>query len=117
MTLQKFGAKSKHRTFWTDKVKVLTSTVELAVTDSSAHNSRGLHPCRDRGQLMPCILQAAKFGPEYSSYALISAVFIKNRLPHSALDMTTFPPFTETRPNLPLFYNSKCLQVSFGEGK
>jgi deoxyuridine 5'-triphosphate nucleotidohydrolase len=113
MILQKFGAKIPHRTFRTDRDKGLNLsllfrqmlvdeqfTPELTGTDSSAQNSRAERPHRDLGQMMRCMLHSAGLGPEYWSYALLSAVYIKNRLPHSALKMTPYQAFTGQRPDL-----------------
>ena len=49
---------------------------------------------------MQCMLRSADIGPTYWSFALIYAVYIKNRLPHSTITMTPFQGFTGLKPNL-----------------
>ena len=75
-------------------------TLELTGTDSSQQNSLVERPHRDLAQMMRCLLFSAELGSEYWSYALAHAVYIKNRLYHSALATTPFQAFTGRRPNL-----------------
>jgi deoxyuridine 5'-triphosphate nucleotidohydrolase len=113
LILQKFGSKNTHRTFRTDQDRGLNKSalfrqmlveekfaIELTGTDSSAQNSRAERPHRDLGQMMRCMLHSANVGPEYWSFALLHAVWIKNRIPHSSLKMSPFEAFTGKRPNL-----------------
>ena len=38
--------------------------------------------------------------PQFWSFALIQATYIKNRLPHTALGITPYEAFTGVKPNL-----------------
>ena len=46
------------------------------------------------------MLHFAGLGPAYWSHALIYAVYIKNRLPHTTIKITPSQPFTGKKPNL-----------------
>ena len=114
MILQKFGSCSTtHRTVRTDQDKGLgrsldfkamlkaeNFTLELTGTDSSMQNSHAERPHRDLAQMMRCMLHAAELGPEFWSYALAHAVYIKNRIPHSSINTTPFQAFTGKRADL-----------------
>jgi len=114
MILEKFGAKNTtHRTFRTDRDKGLNLskdfcamiakadfTVELTGPDSSDQNGIAERPHRDLGQMMRCMLHSSGLGPQYWSFALQQAVFVKNRIPHSKLGTTPFQAFTKKRANL-----------------
>ena len=50
--------------------------------------------------MMRCMLHSVDISPAYWSYALIYAVYIKNRIPHSTITMTPFQVFTGLKPNL-----------------
>jgi dUTP pyrophosphatase len=49
--------------------------------------------------MVRCMLHTAGLGPEYWSFALSHAVYIKNRLPHSATGQTPYYSFTGKRPD------------------
>ena len=113
MVLRKFGANITHRTVRTDQDKGLGKsqeflkmlkdeefTPELTGSDSSKQNSLAERPHRDLAQMMRCMLYSSELGPEYWSYALAHAVYIKNRLYHASLNTTPFQAFTGKRPNL-----------------
>ena len=68
-------------------------TLELIGTDSSIQNSYVERPHRDLAQMMRCMLHAAELGPEFWSYALAHALFIKNCIPHSSINTTPFQTF------------------------
>ena len=113
MVLRKFGANITHRTARTDQdkglgkskdfLKMLSDerfTPELTGSDSSSQNSIAERPHRDLAQMMRCMLHSSELGPEYWSFALAHAVYIKNRLYHASLNTTPFQAFTGKRPNL-----------------
>ena len=50
--------------------------------------------------MMRCLLHSANLGPEYWSYALIHATYIKNRLPHQAITITPYDALTGSQPDL-----------------
>jgi dUTP pyrophosphatase len=49
---------------------------------------------------MRSLLDGSKLGPEYWSWALIHAVYLKNRLPHRALNKTPYQACTGNRPDI-----------------
>ena len=55
-------------------------------------------PNRTYGQMMRCLLHVADLGSEFWTYALLHAVYIKNRLPHKSLNSTPFKLFTGSEP-------------------
>jgi deoxyuridine 5'-triphosphate nucleotidohydrolase len=75
-------------------------TLEPTGADSSAQNGLAENPNRTFGQMMRCILHSAEMGPEFWSYALMHAVYIKNRLPHSSIKTTPHEAFTGIKPDL-----------------
>ena len=94
--LNKFKSVNEHRTVRTDQGKELGRsakfqamvenekfTLELTGSDASAQNGVAESPNKYLGNMMRCLLHSAGLGPEYWSYALIHAVYIKNRLPHT----------------------------------
>ena len=113
--LTKFKATHPHRTVRTDQGGELgrcTAFKELLVggdmgfslgligTDASAQNGRCENHNHVYGQMMRYMLHSADIGPAYWSFALIYAVYIKNRLSHSTITMTPFQAFTGIKPNL-----------------
>ncbi len=48
---------------------------------------------------MRCLLHSANLGPEYWSFALTHAVYLKNRLPHAATGETPHLSYTGYKPN------------------
>ena len=111
--LQKFKSTNPHRTMRTDQDKALGKSVafvnmcvsenfivELTGTENSKQNSPAERPHRDLGQTMRCMLHSSGLGPEYWSHALVQAVYIKNRIPHTALNMSPFQAFTGRKPDL-----------------
>ena len=74
--------------------------MEPTGTDNSKQNTQAERPHRDLSQMMRCMLHGVGLGPEYWSQALTQAVYIKNRIPHTALNMTPFQAFTGKKPNL-----------------
>ena len=112
MILNKFKSTNKGRSVRVDQGGELNSmafkemvadegfALELTGSDSSAQNGMAENPNRTYGQVMRCLLHASDLGPEYWSYALTHAVYIKNRLPHHSIKMTPFEKFTGRKPNL-----------------
>ena len=111
--LSKFGSKDAHRTVRTDQDKGLgrskdflkllqdlNFTPELTGTDNSQQNSRAERPHKDLGQMMRCLLHSSNLGPEYWTYALTMAVYIKNRIPHKSINKTPYEAFTGHKPDL-----------------
>ena len=111
--LNKFKSVNPHRTVRTDqggelgKSKLFQTMVdkelfalELTGADASAQNGVAESPNKYLGNMMRCMLHSAGLGPEYWSYALIHAVYIKNRLPHTHIGKTPYEALTGTQPDL-----------------
>ena len=75
-------------------------TLETTGADGSAQNGMAERPNQTFGHMMRCLLHASELGSQYWSYALIYAVYIKNRLPHAAINRTPYEAFTGIRPNV-----------------
>ena len=73
-------------------------TLGMTGSDASAQNGVAESPNKHLANRMRCLLHAADLGPEYWSYALIHALYVKNRLPHSSIKQTPFQAFTGTKP-------------------
>ncbi len=112
MILNKFKSTNPHRTVRVDQGGELNSqafkemiglegfSLELTGSDASAQNGMVENPNRTYGQIMRCLLHSADLGPEYWSYALAHAVYIKNRLPHHSIKCSPYQKFTGNKPNL-----------------
>ena len=75
-------------------------TIELTGADASAQNAVAESPHKYLGNMMRCLLHAAGLGPEYWSFTLTHAAFIKNRIPHYFIKKTPFEAITGTMPDL-----------------
>jgi hypothetical protein len=69
-------------------------TLEPTGADSSAQNGLAENPNRTFGQMMQCILHSAEMGPEFWSYVLMFALYIKSRLQHSSIKTAPHEAFT-----------------------
>ena len=111
--LNKYKAATSHRTVRCDQGELATSiefnkllveldfTLEITGSGNSKQNGIVERPHRTLANMVRCTLHAAGLGPEYWSYALIHATYIKNRLPHSSLQMTTpYQQFTGKIPDM-----------------
>jgi hypothetical protein len=108
MILDKFKSKNKHRTIWVDqggklgKSKAFLAMIaeasfssELTGSDTSAQNSLAENLNNTFGQIIWCILYSADLGPEYWSWALQHAVYIKNRIPHQRIKTSPYHKFID----------------------
>ena len=70
--------------------------------DDPAQNGKAERPNQTYARMIRAMLYTSGLGPEYWSYALLHAVYIKNRLPHAAHDMKKSPYelLTGLKPNL-----------------
>ena len=57
-------------------------------------------PHQDLARMQRTMLHGAGLGPEYWSFAIIHAVYLMNRLPHSAIRSTPFEKLFNKKPNL-----------------
>lgn len=62
-------------------------------------NAKAERPNRNFGKTVRCLLYNANLGPEYWSFALLHAVYLKNRLPHCTTNQVPLTAYTGKRPN------------------
>ena len=74
----------------------------LTLTGAESSQSNGIceRPYQDLARMMRTMLHGAGLGPEYWSFAIIHAVYLMNRLPHSAIRSTPFEKLFNKKPNL-----------------
>ena len=77
-------------------------SVEPTGSDNSSQNGIAERPNRTFGNMMRAMLLNAGLPSKYWSYALIQAVFVKNRLPHAYhnYSKTPFEAITGRKPNV-----------------
>lgn len=68
--------------------------------DASFQNGIAERPNRILGDMMRRLLLTANLVPEYWSWALIHAVYLKNRLAHRATGTTNYQAFTGNKLNI-----------------
>jgi dUTP pyrophosphatase len=111
--LQKFKSDNPHRIVRTDQGGELARSHEFSKMiaecgfvleqtgpDASAQNGIAERPNLTFANMMRCILYSSELGEEYWSHALLHAVYLKNRLPHSAIGCTPYEKLTGIRPDL-----------------
>ena len=67
--------------------------------DAQFQNGKAEGPNRNLAKTVRCLLYNAGLGPEYWSFALQHAVYLKNRLPHCATNTPPLTAYTGKRPN------------------
>jgi hypothetical protein len=76
-------------------------TLKTTGAHSSAQNGLAEKPNQDLARMMRSMLYGAGLGSQYWSYALHHAVYIKNCLPHTALNFVTpYEKLNNTKPDL-----------------
>lgn len=87
---------------FTTLVKLMGYLIEPTGSDDAAQNGLVERPNQTLGQMTRTLLYNAGLGSEYWSYAIVHAVYLKNRLPHAAFDhkTTPFEKFTGLKPDL-----------------
>ncbi len=73
--------------------------LQPTASDASFQNGVAERPNRTLADMIRCLLHGANLGPEYWSWALIHAVYLKNRLPHRAINTTPYQAYTGHKPN------------------
>jgi hypothetical protein len=73
--------------------------LEQTASDSSFQNGMAERPNRTLGDNMRALLHGVNLGLEYWSWALIHAVYLRNRLPHKTTNTTPLQAYTGKRPN------------------
>ena len=85
-----------------ETVSLCGYSIELTGADNSSQNGVAERPNRTFGNMMRTMLLNAGLSSKFWSYALVQAVFIKNRVPHShhSFIKTPFEMLTGRKPNL-----------------
>jgi dUTP pyrophosphatase len=73
---------------------------EPTASDASFQNGVAERPNCTLADMMRSLLHCAQLGPEYWSWAILHATYLKNRLPHHAIHKTPYEAYTGNRPNL-----------------
>ena len=111
--LQEHGTtQTTHRTIRTDQGGELWASQDFRKTIYDAgylleptgagapfQNGMAERPNQTLGQMVRCMLHSSGLGPEYWSFALTHAVYLKNRLPHAAINTTPYYRYTGNRPS------------------
>jgi len=101
------------------KTAALDAGYLLEPTASGApfQNGLGERPNQTLGTMVRCLLHSANLGPEFWSYALVHAVYLKNRLPHAALTTTPYEAYTRKRPSARHLRVFGCPVIAKNPGK
>jgi dUTP pyrophosphatase len=88
-------------------------------TGAGAPFQNGLaeRPNQTLGQMVRCLLHSSGLGPEYWSFAITHAIYLKNRLPHTAVNTTPYQAYTGKRPTLKYLRIFGCPVVIKNPGK
>ena len=111
--LREHGNPSAHnRTVRSDKGKELWGSdafkqvvqdagyiMEPTAPDAPFQNGRVENPNGTLAKTVRCLLYNAGLGPEFWSFALLHAVYLKNRKPHSATNQVPLTAYSGQRPN------------------
>ena len=73
--------------------------LEPTAAKASFQNGMVERPNRTLARIMGCLLTNAGLGPEYWSWALIHAVYLKNRMPHRATGETPYFSWSGKKPS------------------
>jgi dUTP pyrophosphatase len=73
--------------------------LEPTAAGAPFQNGMAERPNQTYGNMVRCLLHSAALGPEYWSFALLHAVYLKNRLPHTAVHETPYKIYTGQRPS------------------
>lgn len=74
--------------------------LEPTAADASFQNGVAERPNCSLADIMRALLHTADMGPEYWSWAILHALYLKNRLPHRAMGMSPYQAYTGKKPNL-----------------
>ena len=74
--------------------------MEPTAADASFQNGLAERPNRSLAVIMRCLLRNSGLGPEYWSWALVHAAYIKNRLPHRSTGQTPYFGWSGKKPSI-----------------
>lgn len=91
----------------------------LEPTGAGTPQQNGLaeRPNQTLGNMVRCLLSTVNLPPEYWSWAMIHAVYLKNRLPHAAIGCTPYFAWTGSKPSAKLLRIFGCPIVVKNPGK
>jgi deoxyuridine 5'-triphosphate nucleotidohydrolase len=73
--------------------------LEPTAADAPFQNGMAERPNRTLGNMVQCLLHGTNLGPEYWSFTLQHAVYLKNHLPHRMIDTTPYQAYSGLRPS------------------
>ena len=94
------GEELGHSTLFSNMIAECGFALEETRAGASSQNGMAERPNRTFGHMMRCMLSSAELGAEFWSYALIYAVYIKNRIYHSSIKCTPYEKMTGNKPDL-----------------
>jgi dUTP pyrophosphatase len=74
--------------------------MEATAPDASFQNGLAERLNRTYGDMMRSLLHTANLGPEYWSWALLHATYLKNRIPHRTIGRSPYEAYTGKQPEL-----------------
>jgi len=74
--------------------------MEATAPDASFQNGLAERPNRTYGDMMRSLLHTANLGPEYWSWALLHATYLKKRIPHRTIWRLPYEAYTGQQPEL-----------------
>lgn len=97
----------------------LNSNYLLKPTAAGAPFQNGIaeRPNQTLGTMVRCLLHSANLGPEFWSYALVHAEYLKNRLPHTATNTTPYQAYTGVKPSTKYIRVFGCPVITKFPGK
>ena len=111
------GGELGHSTKFSTMIAQCGYALEETGPDASSQNGLAERPNRTFGQMMRCMLHSAELGPEFWSYAIIHAAYIKNRLYHHSIKTTPYQCMTGNKPDLSNLKTFGCRIFSKQPGK
>jgi hypothetical protein len=104
-----------------DAFKTVVATygylLETMAADAPFQNGLVERPNHTLGNMVCCLLYSSNLGPEYWSYALMHAVYLKNRLTHRVLNDTPYHVYTGTCPSAKYLKVFGCPIIAKNPGK
>ena len=89
-------------------------SLEFTRAQGSPQNGMAESSNRTCAKMMRCTLYSSDLGPEYWSYALRLAVYVKNKSPHNSIDIIPYQALTGKRADvskLRIFGSRVCARI------
>ena len=101
--LENFKSTHKHQTVRTDQggklgqssdfrnlISKCGFSLKITGSDASAQNGLAENPNKSLAMMVRCLLYSSEMSPQFWSFALIQATYIKNRLPHATIGSSPY---------------------------